>query len=506
VLGISKGNTFSLWAVEPSYSNAAGTINFGGGSPAGYTGSAGTVLTITWRSKGAGPARVTFSNGSVLAADGRGTNVVQSLNGGTYTIAAADVQPEPETIEYIAPANTPGTPNISSETHQADGWSQATEAKLSWSIPGDVTAVRTLLDTNSGTIPTKVYEPPINSITLSELDEGVQYFHLQFRNTEGWGRVAHYRLAVDTEAPTEFSITRSDAYDVSSPTQELRFSSSDATSPVTRYRIQHNGGEPYEFVDETGSSTLTLTELEPGQQSFVIEAFDAAGNSRVATISFTIEAFAAPVWTEYPAEVGASVVPVFFGSTRPGATVYATIAPVGRGDQGDVPLEYVLGAEEDGSFRIVPDGRLSEGVYELSAYAIDSHGSQSATSETVRFLVAQPGYIAFGQWAVSIMSVLVPLVALTLLLVLLLLYGRARIRRIRRVVVAETGEALTVLERQFTTLRETVTAESQTLRGSRKTKKLTKAEQQLVDDTLAHIDAAEQTIRKEISEVDDIVS
>src|SRR6056297_540052 len=98
IVNVQKGNTFTLWAVEPSFSNTAGTITFGGGSPQGYTGSAGTVLTITWRSKAAGTTRVTFANGSVLAADGRGTNVLQNMNGGSYTIATAAVQPEPETI------------------------------------------------------------------------------------------------------------------------------------------------------------------------------------------------------------------------------------------------------------------------------------------------------------------------------------------------------------------------------------------------------------------------
>lgn len=506
VVSLQKGSTFTLWAVEPSYSNSAGTISFGGGSPSGYTGSAGTVLSITWRTKGAGTSRVSFANGSVLAADGRGTNVVDSLNGGSYTVAAADVQPEPEVIEYVAPANTPPQPQITSRTHASDGWATSTTATLQWTLPGDVTGVRTLLDGNSGSIPTKVYETAIDSITLEDLTPGVQYFHLQFRNTNGWGRVAHYRLAVDTEAPSAFTITRSDTYDRSSPTQQLDLHVTDATSPVNRYLVQHNDGEPYEYIDETGSSTLTVSELEPGSHSFIIEAFDAAGNSRVATLRFDIEAFSAPAWTEYPTEVSTDVVPVLFGSTRPDAEVFVTVTPLSRGEQGSLPMEYSIQADQNGDFQVVPDGRLASGVYEITAYAVDPAGSRSAQSEAIRISVTPPGYLAIGSWAVSVMSVLVPLVALAVLLILVVLYGYSRIRNVRRVVVAETSDALAVLDSQFGKLRETLTADADALGASRKNKKLTKAEQQLVDDMHERVDAAEAALKKEIAEVDDIVS
>jgi hypothetical protein len=507
VVNVQKGNTFTLWAVEPAFSNSAGTITFGGGSPAGYTGSNGLVLNITWRSRGSGPARISFSNGSILAADGRGTNVVQSLNGGSYTIMTAAVQPEPETIEYIAPPNTPARPELSATTHPADGWSQETTATLAWTVPAGVTAVRTLLDNNSGSIPTRVYEPPIDTITLEELAGGIQYFHLQFRNADGWGRVLHHRLAVDTAAPEDFVITRSDRFDLTSPTQELVLEVTDARSPVTRFMVQHNGGESYEYQLEDGaSSTLELTDLTPGQQSFVIEAFDAAGNSRVATLSFVIEAFGPPVWTDVPARLQSNVVPALLGTTKANATVQATLTPVNRGEQGSVPQVYEVVADEQGMFRVIPDGLLAEGVYELVAVATDTTGAQSQPSETVRLIVTPPGYVTIGQTALSVLSVLVPLVALVVLLVLVLVYGLARLRRIRTVVTRETTDALSVLGAQFTALRDIVRADSEALRNSRKTKKLTKSETQLVEDVMARIDSAETAIHREIAEVDDIVT
>ncbi|HMA78452.1 MAG TPA: hypothetical protein VKP88_04990, partial [Candidatus Paceibacterota bacterium] len=120
-------------------------------------------------------------------------------------------------------------------------------------------------------------------------------------------------------------------------------------------------------------------------------------------------------------------------------------------------------------------------------------------------VVAQPGYITVGQWALSVMSLVVPLTALLLILVLLLLYGVARIRRVGAVVRRETTDALAVLEQQFTTLRETLDADADTLAATRKSNQLTKAEQELVDSLTTRLDDAYATLKREIAEVDDIV-
>ena len=209
VVSVNRASSiFNLWVAEPSFSNSEGTISFSGGSPAGYTGSRGNIMNITFRALGSGSARVNFTTGSVLANDGRGSNILTSMNGGSYTIQSAVSAPEPEVIEYIAPANTPSAPVITSSTHSdVDGWYNETEAELSWTLPADVTQVRTLLNDNPTSVPTRVYETPISEITIPDLDEGVSYFHLQFRNSEGWGRVTHYRLGVDTTAPSDIDIS-----------------------------------------------------------------------------------------------------------------------------------------------------------------------------------------------------------------------------------------------------------------------------------------------------------
>jgi len=418
------GSIFNLWVTEPTFSNSAGTINFSGGLPAGYTGGSGTIMNITFRATGAGTARASFTNGSVLANDGKGTNILSAMNGGNYTIQAPAATPLAEVIEYVAPANTPAAPKIISATHKdATLWYNNREAVVSWSLPTDIVAVRTLLDTNPTTIPTKVYDDPIKTLTLADLPEGVSYFHVQFKNTDGWGKVTHYRLAIDTERPTSINITQSVDVDRSNPDQTLLVKTVDATSAVKRFKIKVDAAEPFEYLDTNASDTIPLPALEPGYHTIVVEAFDEAGNSIIGTYAVTIEAFDKPLFTEYPAEINSQVIPVIKGTTRPNATVEITLTRIGAES-----MRYVVQASLSGEFVFIPEGRFSTGVYELVAIATDQFGAKSTVSEAIRIAVQESGFIRIGSLIVNILSVMIPLIILLVSLLLgiwyLVLYAR----------------------------------------------------------------------------------
>jgi len=504
VQSISQASSvFSLWAVEPAFSNAAGTVTFGGGSPRGYTGGNGTIISVRFIPQGAGTAKVTFSSGSALAADGSGTNILTSMGSGSFTIAAQSATPEPEQIEYIAPANTPAAPVVTSTSHpDPKGWSTAQTADLKWNVPAGITAVRTGLDESSNNVPTVVYDPPISSKTIEDLDQGVQYFHVQFKNENGWGKVTSYRLAVDSERPTKFDISLLNSEETGNTEPTLKFEAGDATSEVKKFIIQIDGGEAIEYLDETGSSTYKLPRLEPGRHSVVVEAFDEAGNSIVSNFAFDIASFEKPIFIDYPSRLSTDVVPVITGSTRPQSEVHISLSRV---NTNIAPQEYVVSSDEAGKFAFIPDGAFSEGVIELVAYSIDQYGAQSADSDTVRIVVAPPGYIQFGSMLVSVLSLFVPLVALLLLLVLSALYLLRRIRNIGGYVVRETKEAEAMVASSFAKIKDTLDSHAKSLAASRKTKQLTVAESELVEALRQELAIAERRVKKEVSEVDDIV-
>ncbi|MDP3784524.1 MAG: cohesin domain-containing protein [bacterium] len=98
---------FTLWTEEPKFSNAGGTIRFSGGLPfPGYTGANGAILRVTFRPKASGQAPVVFSSGSVLANDGRGTNILNDFRGGIFTIQSSS-QKTPTAASGISPGAAP---------------------------------------------------------------------------------------------------------------------------------------------------------------------------------------------------------------------------------------------------------------------------------------------------------------------------------------------------------------------------------------------------------------
>jgi Cohesin domain/Bacterial Ig-like domain len=402
VVGVNRGGSvFSLWTQEPTFSNSAGTVSFGGGSPSGYTGQSGVIMSITFRALAAGTPKVSFKEGSVLAADGLGTNVLTAMNGASYTVQAKTDTPAPE---YVPPPSTPGAPKVTSETHPSESsWYKATTAKLSWSVPSDVTAVRTLLDDSPSTVPTRVFEEAITSRELTDLPQGTSFFHIQLKNADGWGRVTHFKINVDTEPPSEFQIREEDALGTN-PIRTLIFESKDA-SPVTKYSIQLDGGEPVSYTDTEGTRMYKTEALAPGRHTVVVEAFDSAGNSSVASYSFEVSTFEAPIFTEYAERVNSGVIPALRGTTRPDAVVTVTVR------EGDREFgTYTVTATGEGLFTFIPDGVLPVGVYTIEAVAVDTFGAQSEPSTPIKMIVEEAGFIAIGSLMVRVLSVIMPLI------------------------------------------------------------------------------------------------
>lgn len=501
VIAVNRNSSvFNLWVAEPTFSNTAGTISFSGGSPAGYLGKSGNVFTVTFKALRAGTVRISFKDGSVLANDGKGTNVLSGMSGGTFTIEATATQPTPEVVEYIAPANTPAAPKITSDTHQPESWSQNKTAILKWLIPKDVVAIRTLLDNKSSAVPTKVYDDPITTIKLEDLPEGESYFHLQFKNAEGWGKVTNYRLAVDTLKPDSITVALAENVEIDNPEQILQVTASDKTSVVRRYMVRVDNLEAFEFIDKEDKGLISLPAVTPGHHSIIVEGFDEAGNSQIGTFSFTLEAFTKPNWTEYPSEISEEVIPVLKGTTRKNSEVTVTVQKVGA-----TANSYITKADDTGVFTFIPESRFSEGVYEISATARDVTGAQSLTSDKIRIAVQKPGYIQIGNQVINFLSVAIPVLALLGLLVLLFMWLVLYIRKLRSRISFESKEALSILNSEFSNLTGIVASEMTKLSGAKKTKKLTIAEEEAFLAVNEAIKKMQLKVIKEVKDVENLV-
>ena len=502
VVAIDKSSSiFNLWVAEPTFSNSAGTISFSGGLPTGYTGSVGNIFNITFRTTSASNGKLSFVNGSVLANDGMGTNILSGMNGGNFTIQAPSNDPKAEVVvEYVAPANTPAAPKIESNTHKSGEWSNNNDAYLKWGIASGVTSVRTSLDSSPTNIPVKIYDNPISEIKLDDLSEGTSYFHLQFKNADGWGKISHFALKIDSEKPDSFEIKSIDNPDYSNPIQTLKLEAKDKTSEVKKYKIKIDDQEPYEYIDEKKTNEVVLPSLLPGYHTVVIEAFDEAGNSIIATHSFTILSFDKPVFTEYPDEIGENVIPVIIGNTRPNSKVEILVNKIGT-----EPNTYEINSNDKGVFTFIPEGRFSTGVYELSARATDQFGAKSELSETIRIAVQEPGYVRIGGFLIDLLSVVIPLIALVALTIFACWFALLKLRSIRKRVSKESGEAMFMAQSEFSNIQNIIKKHEQNIILSRKNNKLTKSESELINELNDVINTAKSRVEKEISDVEQVI-
>lgn len=292
VSSVSKtSSAFSLWAVEPTSSNSAGTVSFEGGNTTPLAGKK-TLITITFKTLKEGNAAVAFTSSSILAADGKGTNIVGAVEEAEYEITASapadNPPPPPPPPPAQASGPVPELPEVASKTHpNENAYTNAPKAKFTWDIPSDVTLVRLSLDTSDKTVPTTTYDPAIIEKEFDQLTDGVMYFHLRYKNDAGLGPTVHRKIMVDKTPPAEFPLEV--LLDASSTDAILKFSATDTLSGLDRYEISIDGGTPVKVnLNDVKSGSYTLPGQSSGEHTVKVSALDKAGNTTAVEGKFTI--------------------------------------------------------------------------------------------------------------------------------------------------------------------------------------------------------------------------
>ena len=291
VVSVSKaGSVINLWTTEPSFSNPAGTITFGGGNPSPFSGQS-TLITVTFRVLAEGSGTVEFNSGAVTAADGTGRDILANMRTATYMGVSA-----PEPIPDPTPSvGAPGAPVVESKTHPKDNpWNNEYKGSFSWVIPSGVNAVRLLVGRQSQVTPTVVYDPPISSRELGEdifNEDGLWYFHVQFRNSGGWGTVAHYEFGFDIVPPKDFSVELVEGEGEPNPT--LFFEAKDDLSGIKEYIIKIEGREDViisaEEHEGNNNRYIFINPLSPGETLVEVVARDNAGNETSSSVTLSLD-------------------------------------------------------------------------------------------------------------------------------------------------------------------------------------------------------------------------
>lgn len=418
---VAKDNSvFSLWAVEPTFSNSNGTVTFGGGNTAAFSGSNGTVITITFKALKAGNTELSFVSGSVLAADGKGTNIISSLSKASYSLKEAVDAPKPSPTPFLMPSPTPSPtpipaplppPDITSKTHpDPEQWYSNNDPEFSWALTPDIDGTAMAITQEAESDPGPTATSTVESQTFKDIPDGVWYFHLKLHAKDGGTVVAHRKVLIDVTSPRVFTIDvrREDSTD---PRPALYFDSSDETSGLKMYEIRIGDGEAVQMTlddfrkqlpDGAADGLKILPYIMPmqgpGAHLVSVKAIDRAGNAVEEKKDITIDAIEPPKITWFPSILRQGTVLLLEGSTLPDSTVV---------------LKIQQGEEKPAQEEIKPLGKMNwvffrkdmaPGSYKVAAKTIDKRGAESAFSETLEFKVIPPALIErFGWIAIAVL-------------------------------------------------------------------------------------------------------
>lgn len=507
-VSISKtGSFFTLWTKDPAFSNTAGKIEFGGGTQTAFTGTNGTVIAVKFKSKVSTTSQVNFSSGSVLAADGLGTNVLGPMNGGVYTFstknAGADIIEIDESGQIStarqepAPQDgTPAAPIIVSSTHpEPDQWYAKSEIQFSWTLPSAITGIRAALDNNLVSAPIFNYNTKTAEKKFTDLADGIWYMHLQFKNQNGWGSVGHRKALIDTAPPENFSITVDNENDPANPTPLLKFLTRDAGSGIAEYEIKIDQDEPRKIAGAgIEKDPYRLPALSPGKHTIIIKAVDFAGNSTLAMAEVKIEPLDCPAITGFPATLNEGD-----RLTLQGTSAYPRAAITIRvKKENEEPKTHEIKTDDQGSWSFDCGREFTEGGYQIEARITDERGAQSGECAKINLSVKVPFLIKIGWLAINYSSIIIILAALIVLLILLFSYVWYRLAVWRQKLQKEADEANRTIEESFKLMRRQIQEEINNIDGL---ESVSEKESLARERLTAALDAVETLIGKEMDDI-----
>ena len=509
VVSVSKsGSIFTLWTADPSFSNTAGTINFGGGLQSGFNGASGKILTIKFMAKSAASARVDFGSGSVLAADGMGTDILSSKEGGIYTITpkTTPVTPKEEIPPVSSSVEKPlanpqiGLPKmliVKSNTHPSpDEWYANNSPEFFWDVPTSVNSIRMSIDQQPDSAPSKIYAADITSKKIDNLSDGVWYFHIQAGNDAGWGPISHRKVMIDTKAPEPFEVTVDNGGDPTDPAPQLRFKTTDTTSGIAYYELKIGSGDkliitPNQLKDDTYKTAAQT----PGLTTVIVKAFDFAKNTAVATMDATIQPLTAPKIDPLPKSMREGDLLTVRGSSEyPQAKIELFVKKDGE----EVSMQEV-DTDGRGNWDSVYQKSLNRGAYKIWAEVIDSRAARSLPSQEVTLAVLPPVFVRIGTIVIDYFGVFMLLIGLVLIFAIIVCVALILIAATRRRLRSKTENLAKQIFAAFDSLRQKLRDQIEYLDGK---SGLSKSEKVIYDNLKKALDDSEKIISKEIKDVE----
>jgi len=483
----STSSIFSLWVENPSFSNSTGQALFNGGVPnPGFQGSNGNILSIVFRAKKVGSASVIFLNSAVRANDGLGTDILSGKIGSEITILSR--KPEPIKDPDFA---------ITSTSHpDQNAWYSKDDVKMSWTLPRNAVAVKTLLGAFSDSEPIVYYDIPIASKSIQDVGDGIWYFHANYLADGVWSKTQHFKLQIDTVSPTNLSV-RSEKDDTGKVT--LYMKAGDSLSGIDHFTVATNGDKPI-FVksDVNGEASVDVPFARVGEHTLIISAYDKAGNKTETKTTITAEQLPELRIDSYPATIRVNE-SIEISGTAP--YPYSSLR-VSLKDAGNVVQVYKIKSDSYSEFNFISKPIPTEGSYTLWVDMLRDDEEVVLSSQEVAIYVETPLLLQIGSYTIGLMKVLIPAALLLILFLLILLYGWIKFFSLYRRVKKESREAELVSNRSFKVLRRGVDRHIAKLKKANR--KLTAEEMEFLQEFSDKLEEAEEVVTKEIRDITDL--
>ncbi len=486
----SASSIFSLWVENPSFSNTTGQVTFNGGVPnPGFQGSSGNIVSIVFRAKKTGTASILFLSSAVRENDGLGTNILTETSPATITIRGAQVAPPPPTVDDDFVITSRSHPNQSA-------WYDNSDVQVSWTLPSNVTAVRTLLSVSSSAQPTIFYDSPITNRTIQDVQDGIWYFHAQYLIGGTWSKTQTYKIQIDTADPTDLS-ARSEKNELGNVT--LFMSASDSLSGIDRFTVTVDAEKPIIVKSGVnGEASFDIPFTRVGEHTLTITAFDKAGNTADMQMTVVVDSIPELRINSYPTTIKVNE-SIEISGTAPYSFADLRVSVQG-GDS--VVNEFKLKSNSYSTFNFISEPILVDGTYTLWVDMLGDNGKVLLTSQRIDVSVKTPLLLRIGSYTIGLMKVLIPAIVLLILFLLITLYGWLKLFGLYRRVRKESREAEEVSSKAFKVLRTGVDRHIILLK--KKKNKLTEEEMEFLEEFSEKLEEAERLVTKEIKDVTDL--
>lgn len=490
VVSLSKsGSIFSLWVQEPTFSNDGGTVNFEGIvlNP-GFSGKSGKIITVNFRAKMSGSASLNFSSGAVLANDGNGTNILKNLSGAEFNLST------PESVPVL---ELPKTPEISSPTHpDQNKWYPINKAKFSWKVPDDITAIRMLYNKYPDSQPNILYDSNISEKETENLKDGVYYFHLQFKNQNGWGKIAHFRFQIDTEPPSSLSMELLNGKETTNPSQKITIQATDTLSGISYYKIKIPGKEPITvFPEEIRDKPFTIEPQKPGKYTIEVEAFDGAGNHAAIKDEYTILPIEPPKITDYPETLQSGSILSLKGAASPNSKIEIYI----KNELDKSLIKDFTKSDDEGNWSYFGTKPLAKGNYKIFGELTNAEGAKSGPSNEITVKVIPFWFIKIGNLIIEYKTVLGILIVIIILLILWIFIIWKRTKKTKINIKKEIAEAEKHLHEDSKKIKEELKEEIGHLDGK---SGLNEKEKLLYEQIKEKLKETEELIESELKKIE----